>query len=247
MSAQPESTGRARRADAGTPRATARDALGMSWVVEMGGMPLDLLRRVTVTSDPASRQMIRRWRVAGWAQTGHRGAGPLWVWGTPAGIEMFGRHAYSDRPPSMATLSHLRQVIVTRLWFEQRNAGRNPEWTSERELRWYALAAASTPAEKSAAIRARLVDAVASFDTQTGEGRRDTAIEVELSPKARDLLRRNMSNGLDKYDAAAWIVNDRTRALVTSTREELGKAGRRVTVYDLADIHRDLNLEGESS
>jgi hypothetical protein len=102
VSTQPEQgRTRARRVDAGQPRATERDALGMSWVVEMVGMPLDLLKvAVGGMSEPASRKMIRRWRLAGWVETRKLDAGPLWVVASRLGIQMFGRHAYDARPPS---------------------------------------------------------------------------------------------------------------------------------------------------
>ena len=249
VSMQPE-VGRARRSDAGQPRATERDALGMSWVVEMAGMPLDLLKVATGgMSEPASRKMIRRWRMAGWAETRKLDSGPIWIIATRLGVEMFGRHAYDVRPPSLGKLDHLRQTIAVRIWFERQIAadGADARWVSERELRWEMAEAIKdvAPANRAAyasAVRSHVVDGVVEY-LEDGKPVR-MAVEVELSPKAIDVLIANMARGADTHTLAHWFVNDRTRALV-----ERAKADPRVTraervrVREMDDVYRLIEEE----
>lgn len=237
--------------DAGQPRATERDALGMSWVVEMVGMPLDLLKvAVGGMSEPASRKMIRRWRIAGWVETRKLDAGPLWVVGTRVGIQTFGRHAYDVRPPSVGKLDHLRQTIAVRLWFERRFAelcmeGRR--WVSERELHWEMAdhlkdIAPDKRGAYAAAVRRHVVDGVIEHLDQDGKPVRN-AVEVELSPKAIDVLVRNMSADADTHPVTYWFVNDRTRALVEKAKKDPRVRADRVEIREMDDVYRLIEEE----
>lgn len=237
MSAQPEvsPTGRARRFDAGVPQLTQRDAELVSWVVEMVGMPLDLLRLAAGgMSEAAARKMVRRWRAAGWVESRKLEPGPWWVLPTRAGIDTFGRHAYDLRPPSVARLAHLREVIVARIWFGLRLAAtgvREWRWVSERQLRWELAADL-----KSAASRAHVVDGVVEYADDQGQLVR-TGVEVELSPKAFGVLRANLTSGADQHQAAFWFVNDRTRALVERAKAEPYASHSRVEIRHMDDVH----------
>ncbi|MBX5446664.1 hypothetical protein [Sphaerobacter sp.] len=206
------------RVDAGRPRATARDVLGMSWVVEMYGMPFDLLRRLVGTSDGATRQMIYRWRRAGWVSTEYFG-GPMWLWATRAGIERFGRYPYQERPPSQARLEHTRAVIETRLRLEERYADRELSWVSERALR-YELGSRLG----SAAQRQHVPDAVIEYIAVSTEGvpfQRRAAVEVELTPKsearAEEIVGRLKQDG---YDEVLYVVSRRARPLMQHVIEK---------------------------
>jgi hypothetical protein len=207
--------------------------LGMSWVVEMAGMPADLLREVTGASDDATRQMLRRWRTAGWAESRKLDAGPIWVWATRDGIALFGRHQYDYRIPSVAKLAHHRGVILARQRLEKaaEEKGQNPQWRSEREIRWEV-----SQERRSAAVREHFVDGSLDYDAADGM-RMQVGVEVELSAKPREVLRRNMNNGLDTrsggFRQVIWFVNDRTRALVAGAREELGDAKDRIVIREV--------------
>ena len=228
---------RRRRADAGQVRATERDALGMSWVVEQYGMPLDLLRKLLGTTDGATRQVLMRWRRAGWVETGQRGAGPSWVWATAAGIEAFGRHPYEPHTPSSARVAHHRAVVAVRLRIEDRWAEKAVTWRSEREMRWELGQYKGSDAQ-----REHLADGEIDYDATSG-ARVRAGIEVELSQKPFGQLRSNMVAGLDKartgYVQTWWFVNDRTRALVERAKAETSTPER--------VLIRELPSDGEVS
>ena len=225
-----------RRADAGTVRVTDRDVRGMSWVVEMYGMPFDLLRRVLATSDSAARNVVSRWRRAGWVETGSRGAGPMWVWATEAGIREFGRHPYAPNVPSAARVAHLRAAIVVRLYCEQSPAyqDRRLDWRSEREIRWEMGQRIG-----SSAAREHVPDAEAEVDTPAG-GRTRIAIEVEITPKdlARTLAIMRLLVDQRGYLAVTYFAPSHVRPLLERCLPELNEtSARRITItpYEKAE------------
>jgi hypothetical protein len=95
----------------------------------------------------------------------------------------------------------------------------------------------------AAAVRRHVVDGVIEYLDQDGKPVRH-AVEVELSPKAIDVLIENMSRGASSHALAHWFVNDRTRALV-----ERAKADPRVTraervqVREMDDVYRLIEEE----
>jgi hypothetical protein len=229
---------RAPRADAGTVRATERDALAMSWVVEMYGMPVDLVGRLTGASEAAVRQLLWRWRRAGWVETAKLTGGPQWVWATALGVELFGRRPYAVGRPSAQRLAHMRAVIETRLWVEHKYELRNPEWRSERELRWELGTRVG-----SSAARAHMPDAEIEWDT-TKEGLRSRlAVEVEVTPKGvertvailRELFHDDKRPG-GAYRQVVYVVSGRARPVVERAIGELGPDWReRVSLRSLED------------
>jgi len=221
---------RRRRADAGQVRATARDAVALSWVVEMYGMPLDLLRRLTGTSEGAMRQLLWRWRRAGWVESGQLGAGPSWVWATRLGIEQFGRHPYDPHRPSVAKVAHHRAVAAVRLLEESRRRDAGFAWESERELRYLLGQRRGSDAQ-----REHLVDGIGEWDAPDGSRIR-FGYEIELSPKPVGQLKNNILAGLDMGGLVqvAWFVTDRTRALVERAVNEVS-AGKRIVLRDVPE------------
>lgn len=208
------------RADAGTVRPTARDALCLSWVVEMYGAPLDMLQRLTQATPGALSQMVYRWRKAGWVESGQLGPGPRWVWATQEGIEAFGRYPYAAHRPSAARVAHHRAVLQVRRDLELEFAAGDPQWTGERQLRFEL-----GQAKGSEAAREHLVDGVLAYTDSAGVPSL-YGVEVEISPKPIDALARNMGAGIRQFasegaaqsDGVIWYVNDRTRALVERAR-----------------------------
>lgn len=214
--------GRRRRADAGVVRPTPRDARCMSWVVEQYGMPLDLLVQVAGTTEGAVRNMIARWRRAGWVESGQLGDWPpvMWVWATDLGCEVFGRRPYTASRPSAARIAHHRAVIETRLYLEQRLGDRLTEWRSERELRWELGAL-----KGSAGQREHLPDGTAEFTSNDPTGLGLFVVEVEISPKSAERLKDIITGLFGRYrepwQHIVYFVTPRTAPLVGRARDEL--------------------------
>lgn len=216
-------TGPRRRADAGIVRATPRDVTGLSWVIEMYGMPFDLIKRqLAIPSDSAARNLVSRWRHAGWVESAQLGGGPFWVWATAEGIAVFGERPYKVNRPSAARVAHHRAVIEARLSLEQEYAGRQPVWVSERELR-YELGRQLG----SEGVREHTVDGVIEADDDKDPRvRRRIGVEVELSPKALGRLVTNMALGAEKYDRVLWLVAPEVHELVEHAWFDLDDEGR---------------------
>lgn len=223
------------RADAGTVRATERDIRAMSWVVEMYALPVDVIQRLTGASDGAVRQMLFRWRKerSKWADTVRMGAGPLWVYALPAGIELFGRHTYAPNVPSAARLRHHRAVALTRLRFEERYADQDSSWRSEREIRWEL-----GQRRGAEAARGHVPDAELEFTSNDGT-RVMRAVEVELTPKSVDRTKSIMTQLLGDgimgtpYKQVIYVATPEARPVVERAKELLGQASSRIQVTDL--------------
>lgn len=239
MTAVPEERTRRRRADAGVVRATERDVLGMSWVVEMGGMPFDLLQRVLgAPSYSALQNVVSRWRRAGWVETARLGPGPQWCWATRAGIERFGRHPYAPTPMSVTRIAHTREVIQVRRVLERRFRDQDFVWHSERELRWQL----GTEIGSNAA-RQHLPDGVFEIVTPDGEPHRE-AVEVELTPKSVQRVQANMTASAAGVDAAVWVVSDRALPVVRRACDPGSfRVHERVLIVPLSRIYEELGEE----
>jgi hypothetical protein len=122
---------RAERSDKGEVRMRPRDAEALAWLAQMYGAPLDVLATVLGTTERGAREVVRRWRNAGWAEQARVDAGPAWVWPTPTTArQMLGWQVGTWRPsPTMA--AHVRAVAEVRLAL----AGTDLEaWLSERHI-----------------------------------------------------------------------------------------------------------------
>lgn len=222
--------GRKRRADAGQVRATERDVLGMFWVVEMYGMPLDLLRRLLGTSEGAVRNMIARWRRAGWAESGKVDAGPMWVWATRLGAERFGRYPYAYNVPGASRTPHIRAVIRTRMALEAGTS--EPYWRSERELRYVEGTAVGAPGQ-----RRHFADGELEYSDSQGNRLR-LLVEVEITPKPFERVKSIMTQVLTaagRGGQVLYMVNARTRPLVERARNEMGARAADVLIRDIPD------------
>jgi len=220
---------RRRRSDAGEVRGTARDVELLPWVVEMEGMPVDLLARKAGTSEGAVRNLLARWRRAGWVESGRVDAGPSWCWATKEGVMRFGRAEYVVRPPSTARAAHIRAVIVARMQLEQ--AAPELQWKSERELRFGAGGVGRS---------GHVPDAVLTLPIRSGEMTTETALEVELTrkPAARikgimtEILSSRESGGLG-FTGVLYLAPAELLPVLERVRESLGAASNRVTVREL--------------
>jgi len=214
----------ARPAATGAPRGTApvsgRDLVALEWIGEQGAVRLDVVARLLGGTTPVSERVARR-RVEQWHRVGlverRRflvGAPPV-VWLTRAGERAAGC-AYRSTPPSVGLLDHLHAVCVARLGVE---AAGGDHWVSERALHQ----ARPTP-------EAHLPDG--RFRSPHGV---DTAVEVELTPKAPHRLRRILDELTVDHDAVLYVVRGaRVRAGVERARDTIGERDR-VAVVDLAD------------
>ncbi len=84
-------------------------------------------------SESAARQVIQRWRQAGWVSYQPLIAGdPPWLWLSKEGIQAFGLTQYhTAAAPAYSRLRHIHAVNAVRLILQDDD----DEWISEREIR----------------------------------------------------------------------------------------------------------------
>ena len=210
------------RVDAGQVQLTQRDIGGLSWVGEQWGIRLDHLQYVLAlasenSADPvsvgAAREVVARWRRAGWAESRKILAGhPAWVWLTRAGLETVGL-PYQEWEPKATGLAHLHAVTAARLWLlaEDRKAGRRGQWVSERHLRYVDHQQGVTQA-----TRDQLPDGEMHYSGGV------VAIEVELTQKAAQRTVDIMAQRLESYRGLFYFVTAETKDVVTKAHATLG-------------------------
>src|SRR5215216_6023953 len=123
---------RARRADAGGVRCSARDLELLRFVGEQHAVSLPQLARVMGCSALAARWLRSRWERAGWARGRALLVGePVFVWLTRRGLRVAGLPFRSWRE-NPGALAHIAAVNEVRLYVEETR----PEavWVCEREL-----------------------------------------------------------------------------------------------------------------
>ena len=133
----PDTTATGRRADAGTVRLSSRDITGLVLYGEMYGAAYDFLAAALGVRDDRLRDIVARWRRAGYAATGRLGPGPAWCWLTRPGLQAAGLRYAPSRPAlALARLAHIRAVLAVRLSLETGEAYQQGRawWRSER--RW---------------------------------------------------------------------------------------------------------------
>src|SRR5215207_4742419 len=123
---------RARRADAGTVRCSARDLALLRVVGEQYAVTLPQLARMMGCSAHVTRWLRSRWERAGWARGRALLVGePVFVWLTRRGHRVAGSE-YSLWRPNPGALAHIAAVSDVRLWVAERHP--RAEWVCEREL-----------------------------------------------------------------------------------------------------------------
>ena len=130
---------RERRNDFGKIRVTQRDLIGMDWVATMGTVRLDALAQLfsilegREISLEATRKVVQRWVVAGWAnqQSILKGEAP-YVWLTKDGMAQT-RFRLPTDPPALSLLIHTSDLSFIRL--EVLRSNPFAYWRSEREIR----------------------------------------------------------------------------------------------------------------
>lgn len=137
------------------------------------------------------------------------------MWPTREGLRLV-LDGYRSRTPALSMLAHLHAVSLVRLGIERRGVGRS--WVPERAL---------YRARPSPDVH------VADGEYTDGDGRR-TAVEVELTVKAAERLRRIIGDLTLEYDRVLYVTGDgRVAAVVRGAVRALGE-GDRVELVDLA-------------
>jgi hypothetical protein len=171
------------RRDRGAIWLTERDEMTLRWIGEQYAVRLDQLQvllgrapgrgahHADWVSEGAARDVVTRWKKAGWVSVEKiRAKQPFWVWLTAKGLRKVGLpYKYADLAETgLDRLDHLYAINVVRLELEEREG--NPRWVSDRHL---AMGVQRT--------KGRFV-----LHRPDGEIVQDgglVAIEVELSPK----------------------------------------------------------------
>ena len=204
------------------PRAvlvTERDVAVLRWIAEQFAVRADVIRWLLGGDRPLSegrtRQVIDRWRRAGLVNQRRffLGAEPV-VWPTREGLRLV-LDGYRAKTPALSMLAHIHAVTLVRLGLERR--GDLTNWVPERAL-----------------YRARPSPDVHVADGEyTDRAGRRTAVEVELTVKAAERLRRIIGDLTLAYDHVLYVTGDgRVAAAVRGAIHALGE-GDRVKLVDL--------------
>src|SRR5579859_4108135 len=151
MSMQPPKKPRKTRYDKGSVKANDRDIFALTWIAQQYAMRFDhACQLISMHPGPgvgpeglswsAARQVVNRWRKAGWIGYQQMLAGePPWLWLTREGLAAYGLTQFKAAPPAISRLRHLYAINEVRLNLQDEdNEG---EWMSERMIRagMYAL------------------------------------------------------------------------------------------------------------
>jgi hypothetical protein len=199
---------------------TERDITVLRWISEQFAVRADVIRWLLGGDRPLSegrtRQVIDRWRRAGLVNQRRffLGAEPV-VWPTREGLRLV-LDGYRARTPALSMLAHIHAVSLVRLGLERRGAMTG--WVPEREL-----------------YRARPGPDVHVADGEyTDRAGRRTAVEVELTVKAAERLRRIIGDLTLEYDQVVYVTGGgRVAGAVRGAVHALGEADR-VKLVDLA-------------
>jgi hypothetical protein len=188
------------RYDKGSIKANDRDIITLTFIAEQYAMRfdnvVDLARALPGPganpegiSVSAVRQMVDRWRRAGWVGYKQILAGePPWVWLTREGLAAFGLTQYKAAPPAISRLRHIHAVNAVRLDIEEEDQ----EWISERMIRAGMYEPPQTETIK------HIPDGI----LRTDEG--DMVIEVELTQKKPADIYRKMHALIYAWDEQAF-------------------------------------------
>jgi hypothetical protein len=199
---------------------TERDITVLRWISEQFAVRADVIRWLLGGDRPLSegrtRQVVDRWRRAGLVnQRRFFLGGELVVWPTREGLRLV-LDGYRARTPALSMLAHIHAVSLVRIGLERR--GEVKGWVPERAL----YRARSSPDVH-----------VADGEYTDSLGRR-TAVEVELTVKAAERLRRIIGDLTLEYDRVVYVTSDgRVAAAVRGAAHALGESDR-VELVDLA-------------
>jgi hypothetical protein len=128
-----------KRRDYGKLRLSTKDLVGLDWVATMGTVRLDALSQLFSLVEgrefglEATRKLVHRWLVVGWAeQQAFLSGVPPFIWLTKSGMAQT-RYSLPTEIPALALLQHTSDMSFIRL--EAIKALPSAVWRSEREIR----------------------------------------------------------------------------------------------------------------
>ena len=198
---KPDLNPRKTRYDRGSIKANDRDILLLTWIADQYAVRFDTIvdlarcypgpgANPNGLSVSAVRQVVDRWRRAGWVEHRQILAGePPWVWLSRAGLAAFGFTQYKAAPPALNRIRHIHAINCVRLDIQEDGE----QWMSERMIRAGMFALPQMEAETRHVPDAILV---------TDEGR--VAIEVELTQKKPDEIAHKMHALIHAWDREAY-------------------------------------------
>jgi hypothetical protein len=207
---------RARRADAGSVRCSARDLELLRVVAEQYAVTLPQLAKMMSCSPHAARWLRSRWERAGWARGRALLVGePVFVWLTRRGQSLAGID-YAVWRPNAGMLAHIAAVTDVRLHVLDRHPG--AVWVCERELhREFGGARGGRQRHRS--------DGLVVIDG------REVAVEVELTLKRRARIEQIMTELVARYGSVTYFAAPAPRRTLERVAAEVGRG--RVQVLDL--------------
>lgn len=211
---------------------TGRDVTLLRWVGEQycarGDLVAVLMARWSADETVRAAGRVVPWvaqrRIAAWRSAGLAAAAPFLagtpatVWLTSDGMAAAGL-AWRASGPTFATVAHRHAVGIVRAYAE----GTNPTfgWVSERELR-------DGLDHPNGGRRDHLPDGLITSTDATGRTWR-SAIEVELTRKARPRVEEILRGLLARYDDVIYFAVPSAASTVTAAAATVG-AGPRVRV-----------------
>ena len=228
----------------------------LDFVAAMYGVQLDQLAALLADwGEPAdsaagrAREVVARWRAAGYADSGELSLGEPWVWATRKGLDACGLQAKLVKPTA-STLRHTHAVTDVRLAVERTSAYREgrASWRAERSI----LAGLDFPARSE-----HIPDAEVHWpaDCDFSSAGEIWAVEVELSRKSierttgimQQVLARTGDYGCPsasiampgrppRYARLVYACSPASVRAVLSARAEVGfPLSERIEVYDLPE------------
>jgi hypothetical protein len=163
-------------------------------------------------SASAARQVIARWRQAGWIIQKKVFFGePPWLWPTARLLRLL-ELPYKACEPSFVRLVHICAVNEVRLSIE--DIWPDYQWISERQIR----ASFSSGASEKAVSLPHLPDAKLITDSGI------IIIEVELSSKSSSTLRTILEELSSTYATVWYFAEDQARSALEAARNKLDPA-----------------------
>jgi hypothetical protein len=212
---------RARRADVGTVRCSARDLELLRVVGEQYAVTLPQLARLMGCSSHAARWLRSRWERAGWARGRAVLVGePVFVWLTRRGHGIAGVD-YAVWRPNPGMLAHIAAVTDVRLDVLGRHPG--AEWVCERELHREVAGPRGT-------CQLHRPDALVVIDG------REVAVEVELTLKRRGRIEQIMRELVARYGSVSYFAAPAPRRTLEQLAGDIG--GGSVQVLGLPEAAR---------
>ncbi len=218
-----QQTYRKTRYNKGQVTLTDRDNRVLRWISEQQAARFDQVQYLLgqdagrgalegEISASAARQVIARWRRAGWiVQRKVFWEEPPWLWPTARLLRLL-ELPYKACEPSFVRLVHIFAVNEVRLSIE--DVWPNYQWISERQIR---ASFSSGAAEKGASLP-HLPDAKLITDSGT------IIVEVELTPKSPSILRAILEELSSTYATVWYFAEEQARSALEAARNKLDPA-----------------------